>query len=115
MRSRMVDIGAALRALPDPAMQSVLAGNLLALYVALMSLNGVIALALWWPTRLPLQRDLLQLWGLMAVSAAMQSALHAGNLLIAIGFSSVFVPNVALSRLVATIAGVRFRWRPYVG
>src|ERR1043166_5669920 len=115
MRSRMVDIGAALRALPDPAMQSVLAGNLLAIYVALMALNGVIALALWWPTRLPLQRDLLQIWAFIAFSAAMQGALHQNTLLITLGFSSVFVPNMALSRLVATVAGVAFRWRAYAG
>lgn len=87
--------------------------NLLALYAGLLLINSVLAFALWVTTRERLYRTVFFVWGSTVVSFVLQGVLAWNALVITIGFSSVFLVNLALAHLLATSLDLRLGWRPY--
>jgi serine phosphatase RsbU (regulator of sigma subunit) len=86
--------------------------NLLALYAGMTFLNAVFAAALWRSTRDPTLRTLFLAWTSSMISLAGQGLLVGGDLPITLGFSLVFLPNLAFAHVLAGIAEVPTPWKP---
>jgi serine phosphatase RsbU (regulator of sigma subunit) len=92
-------------------MHSAVVQNLLILLAGLALINAVFAAALWRSTRDRLFRALFVAWATVILSALAQGALARGDLLITLGFASVFVNNAAFAHLLAAVADVEVPWR----
>jgi serine phosphatase RsbU (regulator of sigma subunit) len=86
--------------------------NLLALYAGLTFLNAVFAAALWRNTRDATLRTLFIAWASVMVAFVAQGVLVGGPLAVTLGFSAVFLNNLAFAHVLAGIAEVPTPWRP---
>jgi serine phosphatase RsbU (regulator of sigma subunit) len=84
--------------------------NLLALYAGLTFLNAAFAAALWRSTRDPTLRTLFLAWTSGMVAIVGQWVLVGGSLSVTLGFSLVFLNNLAFAHLLAGIAEVPTPW-----
>ncbi len=89
--------------------------NLLALYAGLTFLNAVFAAALWRSTRDRTVRTLFLAWTSVMVAFVGQGVLVGGALAVTLGFSLVFLNNLAFAAVLAGIADVRTPWGPLIG
>ncbi len=87
--------------------------NLLVLYAGVLLINVLLSAVLWRRQKAQLQRSLLLAWLSMVFSLIAQGALQKGAFLTTLGFSSVFVVNVALAKLLGEIVSLRPIWRGY--
>ena len=85
--------------------------NLVLLYAGLVLFNTLLATGLWTSQRIPIYRDLFVLWCATLASLVLQGLLVKNNFYIVLGFSSVFVVNLCLARLLGALAPVRIPWR----
>ncbi len=90
----------------DPVVQNVL---ILLAGAALM--NAVFAAALWRSTRDRLFRSLFIAWTTSTASILVMKVLNEGDLVVTLGFSSVFLSNAAFAHLLAATAEVSVPWR----
>jgi serine phosphatase RsbU (regulator of sigma subunit) len=95
-------------------MTEQLVQQLLALYATFSLAIAAFAGLVWWRNRTPLNRALLFTWLAGLGSFVAQGAAQRGDLAITLGFTSVFVVNLALSHLVATNVQISFAWRRYI-
>ena len=87
--------------------------NLLFLYVVVLAISALLSAALWRQSRDALHRDLFFVWAASIVSFGAQGVLATGTLPIVLGFSSVFLVNVALAKLTASLIHTPLDVRPY--
>jgi signal transduction histidine kinase len=89
-------------------------GILVGLYLAGLALSLALAIVLWRRDRSQLNVDLVAVWIAGAVSAILQGALNQSPFLIALGFSSTLLTNLALANLIARLAGLALPFRRYL-
>ena len=87
--------------------------NLLLLYVGVVAMSAILSAALWLKSHETLYRNLFFVWAAAICSFGAQGALTDGTLSIVLGFSSVFLPNLALANLTSSLVNAELRWRRY--
>jgi serine phosphatase RsbU (regulator of sigma subunit) len=92
----------------------VVVQNLAVLHAGLMICNVALSGALYWKNKNPLYRALLAMWASGLVAFAAQAVLVQTPLLVALGFSTVFLTNLALAHMMALATGVSLPWKRYV-
>jgi serine phosphatase RsbU (regulator of sigma subunit) len=75
----------------------------------------VLTATLWARNRDPLLRSLFFVWASNCLSFVAQGALQQTPLLLVLGFSSVFLVNLALAYLLASAVDVGISWRRFTG
>jgi signal transduction histidine kinase len=88
--------------------------HLLVVYAGLLVINVLLSGLLWAKERTLLHRDLLLVWAAFIVGFISQGIATEGDLTITIGFSTLFLLNYALSRLLADLVKIRLRAIPFV-
>ncbi len=88
--------------------------NLLALYAAILGLNTALSAALWFSKRTSLHAALAHAWGLSAVMFVVQALVGEQELPIVLGFATIFLPNLALARLVSLTLDVPLYTRLFI-
>ncbi len=86
--------------------------NLLGLYAGLLMLNTLISGFMWWAQRGDLYRDLVAIWATLLfgfiVQGATGAAFEHNHMIIVLGFSSLWVANLAFARLVTRLLGLPY-------
>lgn len=85
--------------------------SLIVLLAGAALINVVFAAALWRSTRDRLFKYLFVAWTATIASGLVQGALVQGDLIVTLGFSSVFLANAAFAHLLGATADVPVRWR----
>jgi serine phosphatase RsbU (regulator of sigma subunit) len=85
--------------------------NLLILYAGVLLLNTVISILLFVKLRTRLHRAVLFLWSSTVIAFAAQGVLVASDLLLILGYSTVFLITLSLANLLATIVDREVRLR----
>ena len=88
--------------------------QLIALYAAFVLIVAVSAGIIWWRNRTPLHRALFLVWVAALAGLVAQGVFQHGDLVMVIGYTSVFPVSLALSNLVATSVHVPLAWRRYL-
>jgi serine phosphatase RsbU (regulator of sigma subunit) len=88
--------------------------QLIALYVAFLLVFAVSAGIVWWRKRTALHRALFLVWLAALAGLVGQGVSQHGDLVMAIGYTSVFLVSIALSNLISTSLHVPFAWRRYL-
>ncbi len=81
--------------------------NLLILYAGLILLNTILAAALWRIHRTELNGRLFYVWAASVLSIVAQAVSGANDLTVVLGFSLVWLVNLALARLIGSIADLK--------
>jgi signal transduction histidine kinase len=89
-------------------------GILVGLYLAGLAFSLALAIVLWRRDRSQLNVDLVAVWIAGALSAILQGAFNQSPFLIALGFSSTVLTNLALANLIARLAGLTLSFRRYL-
>ncbi|GEM_PF-4208910 len=92
--------------------------NVLALYAGILLINTVVAVIMYWISRAELHRDLVLVWGSMLFTFVVQGitsgiAPHSHPVILA-GFATIWVANLAYSRLIRDVFEVRMPFRASV-
>jgi signal transduction histidine kinase len=80
--------------------------NLLVVYAGLLLINVLLSALLWAKNRTVLHRDLLMVWAAFVVGFVSQGIAARGDFVVTLGFSSLFLLNFALSRLLADLVQI---------
>ncbi len=92
--------------------------NLLGLYAGLLLLNVIISSLMWWSNRSMLYRDLIAIWAAMMFAFVVQGAtgtFEDNHLVIVLGFSSLWLANLAFARLVTRLLGMAYPMKLFAG
>lgn len=92
-----------------------LVGQLVLLYAGIVLLDVALAAMLWRQRGGDLNRLLFLVWVTAALGLVAQGLAQGSSLLVTLGFSTVFLVDLALARLLAALAGLEVPWRAYVG
>lgn len=93
--------------------------QLLGLYAGLLLMNTLISSFMWWSSRATLHRDLLFVWAAMLAGFTVQGLTRVlapeHDLVVILGFSTVWFANMANARLITRLVGMQMPLSSSVG
>jgi serine phosphatase RsbU (regulator of sigma subunit) len=96
-------------------MSAQVLSQLIVLYAAFLLMFAVSAGIVWWRKRTALHRALFLVWLAGLAGLIAQGVSQHGDLIMVLGYTSVFLVSIALSNLITTSLHVPFAWRRYLG